>query len=67
MLKPHFLRRLKEEVDNSIPPLQETVIEVGLTTVQRTYYQGIYGENKMILAKFGTNSIKNSQLNNIDV
>lgn len=33
MLKPHFLRRLKEEVDNSIPPLQETVIDVGLTTL----------------------------------
>lgn len=60
ILKPHFLRRLKEEVDNSIPPLQETVIEVGLTTLQSTYYKGIYGENRMMLAKFGTNSIKTS-------
>ena len=33
ILKPHFLRRLKEEVDNSIPPLSETVIEVGLTNL----------------------------------
>jgi SNF2 family DNA or RNA helicase len=33
MLKPHFLRRLKEEVDKSIPPLSETVIEVGLTSL----------------------------------
>jgi chromodomain-helicase-DNA-binding protein 7 len=33
MLKPHFLRRLKEEVEDSIPPLNETVVEVGLTSL----------------------------------
>jgi hypothetical protein len=58
---------LKEEVENSIPPLNETVIDVGLTSLQNTYYKGIYGENRMLLAKFGTNSIKSSQLNNIDI
>jgi SNF2 family DNA or RNA helicase len=31
MLRPHFLRRLKDEVEYSIPPLKETVIDVGLT------------------------------------
>ena len=31
ILKPHFLRRLKDEVEDSIPPLKETVIEVSLT------------------------------------
>lgn len=67
ILKPHFLRRLKEEVEDSIPPLNETVVEVGLTYLQNTYYKGIYGENRMVLAKFGTNSIKTSQLNNMDV
>lgn len=66
-MKPHFLRRLKEEVEDSIPPLNETVVEVGLTNLQNTYYKGIYGENRMVLAKFGTNSIKTSQLNNMDV
>lgn len=33
MLRPHFLRRMKDEVDNSIPPLKETVIDVGLTSL----------------------------------
>jgi len=61
------LRRLKEEVDNSIPPLHETVIEVGLTNLQTAYYKGIYGENRMVLAKFGSNSVKTSTLNNIDL
>jgi chromodomain-helicase-DNA-binding protein 7 len=34
MLRPHFLRRMKDEVEFSIPPLKETVIEVGLTSIQ---------------------------------
>jgi len=58
---------MKDEVENSIPPLNETVVEVGLTSLQNTYYKGIYGENRMVLAKVGTNSIKISQLNNMDV
>lgn len=43
------------------------MIEVGLTNLQNAYYKGIYGENRMLLSKFGTNSIKTSQLNNIDI
>ena len=31
ILKPHFLRRMKDEVEDSIPPLSETVVDVGLT------------------------------------
>ena len=34
ILKPHFLRRLKDEVEDSIPPLHETVVEVSLTQLQ---------------------------------
>jgi len=33
ILRPHFLRRLKDEVEDSIPPLKETVIDVGLTNI----------------------------------
>ena len=67
MLRPHFLRRMKDEVENSIPPLKETVIDVGLTSLQTTYYKGIYGENLAVLASLGSNSMKTSQLNNIDI
>jgi chromodomain-helicase-DNA-binding protein 7 len=49
---------LKEEVEDSIPPLNETIIEVSLTSLQMTYYKGIYGENRAVLAKFGSNSLK---------
>jgi len=50
MLKPHFLRRMKDEVEKSIPPLSETVVDIGLTAKQKEYYQGIYGENLAVLA-----------------
>jgi chromodomain-helicase-DNA-binding protein 7 len=28
VLKPYMLRRMKEDVEQSIPPLQETIIDV---------------------------------------
>ena len=67
ILRPHFLRRMKDEVEFSIPPLKETVIDVGLTSLQTTYYKGIYGENLSVLATLGSSSMKTSQLSNIDM
>lgn len=67
MLEPHFLRRMKDEVEDSIPPLNETVIDVDLTQLQQTYYKGIYGENLSMLASLGSSSAKTCQFNNIDI
>ena len=67
LIHPHFLRRMKDEVEFSIPPLIETVIDVGLTSLQKAYYKGIYSENRSVLAQFGSKSVKTSQLNNIDI
>ena len=66
ILKPHFLRRMKDEVEKSIPPLQETVVDVGLTSKQQEYYKGIYGENLALLTNLGAQA-KNINLNNIDM
>ena len=33
VLKPFILRRQKEDVESSIPPLQETIIDIEMTTV----------------------------------
>ena len=41
-----MLRRLKEDVEDSIPPKEETVIDVELTTKQKTYYRAIYDHNR---------------------
>ena len=67
LIHPHFLRRMKDEVEFSIPPLVETVIDVGLTSLQKAYYKGIYSENRNVLAKFGQKSIRTAQLNNLDI
>jgi chromodomain-helicase-DNA-binding protein 7 len=50
-LQPYLLRRLKEEVEQSIPPLQETIIDVELTNIQKTYYRAIYEKNRSFLCK----------------
>ena len=50
-IKPFLLRRLKEEVEKSIPPLQETIIDVELTNLQKTYYRAIYERNRTFLCK----------------
>ena len=66
-LRPHFLRRLKDEVEDEIPPLKETVIEVGLTSLQQQYYKGIYGENLSMLASMGSSSLKAASFCNLDI
>jgi SNF2 family DNA or RNA helicase len=35
------LRRIKEEVEKSIAPKEETIIEVELTQLQKKYYRAI--------------------------
>ncbi|ODM96291.1 Chromodomain-helicase-DNA-binding protein 7, partial [Orchesella cincta] len=55
LLKPMMLRRLKEDVEKSIAPKQETIIEVELTNMQKKYYRAILEKNFSFLSK-GTNS-----------
>jgi chromodomain-helicase-DNA-binding protein 7 len=56
-LAPFLLRRLKDEVEQSIPPLQETIIDVELTNVQKTYYRAIYEKNRGFLCRGGSNPV----------
>ena len=67
IIKPHFLRRLKDEVEDTIPPLKETVVDIGLTEIQKQYYKGIYGENLGMLASLTASGIKTFNFNNIDI
>ena len=39
IMGPYVLRRLKHEVETAIPPRQETIIDVELTTLQKQYYR----------------------------
>ncbi|KAJ3355013.1 hypothetical protein HDU83_004184 [Entophlyctis luteolus] len=45
LLKPLMLRRLKEDVEKSIPIKEETIIEVELTTMQKKWYKSILERN----------------------
>ncbi|KAF0696350.1 Aste57867_12909 [Aphanomyces stellatus] len=51
LLKPYLLRRVKEDVEKSLPPKEETIIEVELTTVQKQWYRAIYERNTAFLMR----------------
>lgn len=51
MLKPYLLRRIKEDVEKSLPPKEETIVEVALTAVQKRFYRAIYEKNTAYLYK----------------
>ncbi|XP_024535858.1 chromodomain-helicase-DNA-binding protein 8 [Selaginella moellendorffii] len=46
VLRPRLLRRMKEDVEKSIPLKEETIIWVELTKDQRAYYRALY-ENRI--------------------
>lgn len=48
-LGPHLLRRVKEDVAKDIPPKEETIIDVELTTIQKQYYRAIFERNHSFL------------------
>jgi SNF2 family DNA or RNA helicase len=51
ILKPYLLRRVKEDVEKSLPPKEETILEVTLTPIQKKYYKAIYERNTAFLYK----------------
>lgn len=65
-LRPYLLRRMKEDVESSIPPLQETIIDIELTNLQKTIYKTIYEKNKGTLQK-GLGLQYVSMMNNLEI
>lgn len=51
LLRPLMLRRMKEDVETSIPMKEETIIEVELTMIQKRYYRAILEKNLEFLAR----------------
>jgi chromodomain-helicase-DNA-binding protein 7 len=51
LLKPYLLRRVKEDVEKSLPPKEETILEVSLTPIQKKFYKAIYERNTSFLYK----------------
>lgn len=48
MLKPYMLRRMKEDVEKSLKPKEETVINVELTALQKKFYRAVYDHNTSV-------------------
>merc|ERR1712130_965015 len=45
ILKPFLLRRLKSEVEKSLPPKKEIKLYIGMTDMQREWYTNILSKN----------------------
>ena len=64
-IRPFILRRLKEDVEKSVPPKEETVIEVELTVAQKQYYRALYEKNVKFLHKNKKKALDGPSLNNL--
>ncbi|KAL4447228.1 hypothetical protein ABPG77_007261 [Micractinium sp. CCAP 211/92] len=41
VLRPFLLRRLKSDVEKSLPPKKETILKIGMSEMQRKYYAAL--------------------------
>jgi SNF2 family DNA or RNA helicase len=64
-IRPYILRRLKEDVEKSVPPKEETLIEVELTVAQKQYYRALYEKNVKFLHKNNKRALDGPSLNNL--
>ncbi len=67
-IKPHILRRLKEDVEKSIPKKEETIIDVQLTMLQKQYYRAVFERNREFLCRSNAadGKIKGPKLLNLE-
>jgi SNF2 family DNA or RNA helicase len=63
LIKPFLLRRKKGDVEQSIAAKEETIIEVELTRIQKTYYRALLHENTSTLLQHITGGSLPSLLN----
>ena len=49
LLKPLMLRRMKEDVEKSLKPKEEAVINVEMTAMQKKFYRAVYDRNTSVL------------------
>ncbi|KAL1508490.1 hypothetical protein AB1Y20_004591 [Prymnesium parvum] len=51
LLKPHLLRRVKEDVEHSLPGMKETLLYVEITNLQKMCYRAVLERNREILLR----------------
>ena len=65
-LRPYMLRRHKEDVERSIPPKEEIIVEVEMSQLQRTTYKSILERNFEWL-KRGAAGVQVPALRNVEM
>ncbi|EAY16278.1 F/Y-rich N-terminus family protein [Trichomonas vaginalis G3] len=51
ILKPIMLRRVKSDVEKSLTPIEEIIIECKMTDVQKYYYRSVFTRNTVFLLR----------------
>ena len=64
-IRPYILRRLKEDVEKSVPPKEETLIEVELTVLQKQYYRALYEKNVKFLHRNKKKALDGPSISNL--
>lgn len=64
-IRPYILRRLKEDVEKSVPPKEETLIEVELTVLQKQYYRALYEKNVQFLHRNKKKALDGPSISNL--
>lgn len=64
-IRPYILRRLKEDVEKSVPPKEETLIECELTVVQKKWYRALYEKNVQFLHKNKKKALDGPSISNL--
>jgi len=64
-IRPYILRRLKEDVEKSVPPKEETLIEVELTVLQKQYYRALYEKNVQFLHRNVKKALDGPSISNL--
>jgi SNF2 family DNA or RNA helicase len=64
ILKPLMLHRLKGDVEKSLHPLEDIIIECSMTQHQNAYYKSIYSRNMEYLTG-GVHKTNSTNLQNI--
>uniref|UniRef100_K3WIC8 Chromatin-remodeling complex ATPase chain n=1 Tax=Globisporangium ultimum (strain ATCC 200006 / CBS 805.95 / DAOM BR144) TaxID=431595 RepID=K3WIC8_GLOUD len=64
ILRPFMLRRLKADVEKSLPPKKETLLYVGMSTMQKTLYKSLLLRD-MNTVMGGAQGVSRSALQNI--
>ena len=57
LLKPYIIRRLKKDVEKSLPPKVEQILRVEMTRKQKTMYKMVLTKNYHFLSKGGKSQV----------